>query len=139
VRATGVRMEKKKKLILEIRSVQRDEFHRLGDIRVHGPINIKAGEAWRLRQVIQATVPAMAVLAEDELERSAGGFRHCEALQRHFRRGSQRERQKGARIRGSPQSISLGGRRWKSSLSLISKWIGRRRSREWTRDKRKES
>jgi hypothetical protein len=31
VRATGVRMEKKQ-IILEIRSVQRDEFHRLGDI-----------------------------------------------------------------------------------------------------------
>ena len=70
----------KKQIILEIRSVQRDEFHRLGDIRVDGPINIKAGGAWRLRQVIQATVPAMAVLAEDELARSVGGFRRCEAL-----------------------------------------------------------
>jgi hypothetical protein len=80
VRATGVRMEKKK-IILEIRSVQRDEFHRLDDIRVDRPVNIKAGEAWRLRQVIRATVPVMAVLAEDELERSAGGFRRCEALQ----------------------------------------------------------
>jgi hypothetical protein len=30
VRATGVRMEKKH-IILEFRSVQRDEFHRLGD------------------------------------------------------------------------------------------------------------
>ena len=64
----------KKQIILEIRSVQRDEFHRLG-------VNIKAAEAWRLRQVIQATVPAMTVLGEDELEKSAGGFRHCEALQ----------------------------------------------------------
>ena len=68
----------KKQIILEIRSVQRDEFHRLGDIRVD--VNIKAGEAWMLRQVIQATVPAMAVLAEDELARSVGGFRRCEAL-----------------------------------------------------------
>ena len=64
----------KKQIILEIRSVQRDELHRLG-------VNIKAAEAWRLRQVIQATVPAMTVLGEDELEKSAGGFRHCEALQ----------------------------------------------------------
>ena len=79
MRATGVRMEKK--IILEIRSVQRDEFHRLGDIRVDGPVYIKAGEAWRLRQTIQAKVPAMAVMAEDELERSAGKFRSCEALQ----------------------------------------------------------
>ena len=30
---------------------------------------------------MQATAPAMAVLAEDELERSAGGFRRCGALQ----------------------------------------------------------
>jgi hypothetical protein len=80
VRATGVRMEKKQ-IILEIPTVQRDEFHRLGDIRVDGPVNIKEGEAWRLRQVIRATVPAMAVLAEIELERNTGGFRRCEALQ----------------------------------------------------------
>jgi hypothetical protein len=71
VRATGVRMEKNQ-IILEIRSVQRDEFHRLGDMRVDGPVNIKAGESWRLRQVIQATVPAMAVLAEDEREECWG-------------------------------------------------------------------
>ena len=30
---------------------------------------------------MQATAPAMAVLAEDELERIAGGFRRCGALQ----------------------------------------------------------
>ena len=36
VRATGVRMEKQE-VILEIRSVQRAEFHRQGDIRVDGP------------------------------------------------------------------------------------------------------
>jgi hypothetical protein len=71
----------KEQIILEIRSVQRDKFHRLGHIRVDGPVNINAGEAWRWRQVIQATVPTTAVLAEDELERSAGKFRSCEALQ----------------------------------------------------------
>jgi hypothetical protein len=30
---------------------------------------------------MQATAPAMAVLAEDELERISGGFRRCGALQ----------------------------------------------------------
>jgi hypothetical protein len=68
-------------IILEIRSVQRDEFHRQGDIRVDDPDNLKKGQPWRLRQVMQATAPAMAVLAEDELERIAGGFRRCGALQ----------------------------------------------------------
>ena len=66
VKATGVRKEGKQ-LTLEIRSVQRDEFHRLGDIRVDGPATIKARQAWRLRQVLQATTPAWAVLAEEEL------------------------------------------------------------------------
>jgi ribonuclease HI len=80
VRATGVRMEKQE-VILEIRSVQRDEFHRQGDIRVDGPDTLRKGQPWGLRQVMQATAPAMAVLAEDELERSAGGFRRCGALQ----------------------------------------------------------
>ena len=50
VKATGVRKEGNQ-LTLEIRSVQRDEFHRLGDIRVDGPANISAGQAWRLRHV----------------------------------------------------------------------------------------
>ena len=68
----------KQEIILEIRSVQRDEFHRQGDIRVDGPDTLKKGQPWRLRQVMQATAPAM---AEDELERSAGGFRRCGALQ----------------------------------------------------------
>ena len=80
VRATGVRMEKQE-IILEIRSVQRDEFHRQGDIRVDGPDTLRKGQPWGLRQVMQATAPAMAVLAEDELERIAGGFRRCGALQ----------------------------------------------------------
>jgi hypothetical protein len=34
----------KEQIILEIRSVQRDKFHRLGHIRVDGPVNINAGE-----------------------------------------------------------------------------------------------
>jgi hypothetical protein len=80
VKATGVRKEGNQ-LTLEIRSVQRDEFHRLGDIRVDGPANIRAGQAWRLRQVLQATAPTLAVLAEDELERGAGSFQRCDALQ----------------------------------------------------------
>jgi hypothetical protein len=79
VKATGVRKEGKQ-LTLEIRSVQRDEFHRLGDIRVDGPANIRAGQAWRPRQVIQATPPTFEVLVEDELERGARGFQRC-ALQ----------------------------------------------------------
>ena len=40
-------------IILEIRSVQRDEFHRQGDIRVDGPDTLKKGLPWRLRQVMQ--------------------------------------------------------------------------------------
>jgi hypothetical protein len=80
VKATGVRREGKQ-LTLEIRSVQRDEFHRLGDIRVDGPATVKARQAWRLRQVLQATTPTWAVLAEEELERGAGGFQRCDALQ----------------------------------------------------------
>jgi hypothetical protein len=80
VKATGTRKEGKQ-ITLEIRTVQRDEFHRLGDIRVDGPLNIKAGQAWRLRQVLQAMAPTLTVLAEDELEWIVGGFQRCEALQ----------------------------------------------------------
>ena len=46
-----------------------------------GPANIRAGQAWWLRQVLQATPPTLSVLAEDELERGAGGFKRCDALQ----------------------------------------------------------
>ena len=101
VRATGVRMEKKH-IILEFRSVQRDEFHRLGDRRVDGPVNIKAEEAWRLRQVIRATVPVMAVLAEVELERSAGGFRGFEALQTFQEREPKGETERSEDRREAP-------------------------------------
>jgi len=51
----------KQEIILEIHSEQRDEFHRQGDIRVDGPDTLKKGLPWRLRQVMQATAPAMAV------------------------------------------------------------------------------
>jgi hypothetical protein len=92
----------KKQIILEIRSVQRDEFYRLGDIRVDGPVNIKAGEAWRLRQVIRATAPAMAVLAEDELERTTGGFRRCESLQTFQEREPKGETERSEDRRETP-------------------------------------
>jgi hypothetical protein len=96
----------KKQIILEIRSVQRDEFHRLGDIRVD--VNIKAGEAWMLRQVIRATAPAMAVLAEDELERSTGGFWRCEVLQTVKEREPKGERKERS-SEGDPNPAPSGG------------------------------
>jgi hypothetical protein len=74
------------------------------------PVNIKAGEAWRLRQVIRATVPVMAVLAEDELERSAGGFLRCEALQTFQEREPKGETERSEDRREAPIQRPRGGK-----------------------------
>jgi hypothetical protein len=118
-----VRMEKKQ-IILEICSVQRDEFHRLGDIRMDGPATIKAGQTWRLRQVIQATVPVMAVLAEDELERSAGGFRRCEALQTFQAKEPKVAAERSEERREPSIQRPRGSKTVELHRSSISKWIG---------------
>ena len=79
VKAIRVRKESKR-ILLEIRSVHRDEFHRHGDIRVDGPNTLKAEEPLRLRQIMKAQIPSFAVLAEEELSEGVGGFKRCSAL-----------------------------------------------------------
>jgi hypothetical protein len=47
----------KQEVILEIRSVQRDEFHRQGDIRVDGPDTLRKGQPWGLARVVSTFRP----------------------------------------------------------------------------------
>ena len=77
-----------KRILLEIRSVHRDEFHRHGDIRVDGPNTLKAEQPLRLRQIMKAETPSLAVLAEEELSEGVGGFKRCSALQQAMESGA---------------------------------------------------